>query len=101
MYLRAPDPAKEEGLKAWGFNPAAFAQPDVLVWPENRDSLAVFSAMRHQWTHGMAGPVGLSHAGLPEVWRRLKVPADRRDEIFFDLLQMQDAALAAMHEDPT
>lgn len=68
------------------------------VWPDNRQSLVVFLAMRHQWTHGPAGPVGMSHAGLPEVWQRLAVPEADRNDIFMDLLLMQDAALAAMHE---
>lgn len=98
MYATAPSEAKQAALKAWGFDPAAFEPDEVVVWPDNRQSVQAFSALRHQWSHGMNGPTGISHAALPELWRRLKVPAGRRDEIFFDLLLMQDAALTAMHE---
>lgn len=47
----------------------------------------------------MSGPTGLDLASLPEVWRRMRILRDERDDIFQDLLLMQDAALAAMHED--
>lgn len=99
MYLRTPSQAKQDALQAWGFDPAQLEPDTVPVWPDNRQAVQVFGALRHQWAYGMNGPTGISHAALPEAWRRLKVPAGRRDEIFFDLLLMQDAALAAMHED--
>lgn len=99
MYLRPPSQAQQAALKAWGFDAQDFESDVVLVWPENRQAVHAFSALRHQWTHGMAGPTGIPHAALPELWRRLKVPAARRDDVFQDLLVMQDAALTAMHED--
>ena len=55
--------------------------------------------MRTQWRVGMNGPTGLDYSALPECWRRCGIkPADRH-ETFASLQIMEQAALAAMHED--
>jgi len=73
--------------------------PPVKVWPDNRLAVMVMLAMRTQWHVGFSGRTGLVYASLAEVWERLKVPEDKRDEVFFDLQIMEGAALAAMYED--
>jgi hypothetical protein len=70
----------------------------VLVWPENKQSVAVFLSMRTQWFQSMGGPTGLNYASLNELWRRLKVPESDRDAIFQDLLVLEDAAMSEMHK---
>jgi len=35
---------------------------------------------------------------LPELWRRLKVPVSKRDDVFNDIRIMESAALAQMNE---
>ena len=71
----------------------------VGIWPENRLSVEVFLSMRTQWRTGMNGPTGFDY-GLPlsRVLRHLRVPADRRDEVFSDLQLMESAALSAIYE---
>lgn len=96
MYARLP--SKEEAA-ALGLTPSAFEGPAVLVWPENRQTVRVFLAMRTQWTYGQNGPVGLNYSSLPEVWRRLHVPPAERDDVFNGLQIMEHAALAATYED--
>lgn len=61
--------------------------------------MQVFAAMRTQWRVGMSGPTGLDYAALPEVWRRCQVAPHQRNEVFLDLQVLEQAALAAMHED--
>ena len=68
------------------------------VWPDNRQAVNVFLAMRTQWNCGAGGAVGLMYSSLPEVWRRLKVPHADRDEIFTSLRALEAAALDAMRE---
>lgn len=73
--------------------------PAVPVWPENRQAVIVFVAMRTQWRVGPAGATGLDYSVLPEVWRRTKTaPADRND-VFASLQVLEGAALGAMYQD--
>ena len=96
MYARLPT---IEEAAAIGLTPSAFEGPAVPIWPENRQTVCVFLAMRTQWTYGPGGPVGLNYAALPEVWRRLRVPPAERDDVFNGLQIMERAALAATYED--
>jgi hypothetical protein len=74
------------------------AQKPVLVWPDNRQAVLVFRAMRTQWrTAGMGGFLGLDYGVLPEMWRRLHIQPKDRDRIFGDLQVMEDAALEVIH----
>lgn len=70
----------------------------MLVWPENRQSVLLFNAMRTQWRAAMGGYTGLDYGVLPEVWRRLKVPPADRDSMFADLQVLEDAALEEMRK---
>lgn len=72
---------------------------DVIAWPENVDAYVVFRAMDTQWNHGFRGPTGLKYEVLPEVWRRTKVPADRRDDVFVSLQILESVALQEMRKD--
>jgi hypothetical protein len=92
------DDAEAKRLEAWGFRREHFDEPPLPVWPDNRQTVALFLAMRTQWHVGMSGATGLIYAALPELWRRLKVPPAERDGCFFDLQIMEHAALAAMHD---
>ena len=46
----------------------------------------------------MSGATGLDYNALKEVWQRLKIPLDRRDELFQDLRIMESAALQTMRK---
>lgn len=61
--------------------------------------MALLLAMRTQWRFGMSGATGMDYSVLPEMWRRMRVPVDERDQVFSDLQVMEAAALAAMHEE--
>jgi len=72
--------------------------PPVELWPDNAQSVNVFMAMSTQWRMGPIGPSGLDYNVLPEVWRRLKVAPVDRDQVFQDLMAMEDEALRVMRE---
>ena len=71
----------------------------VLCWPENVQPTVVMMTLGTQWRTAAAGFTGLDYGVLPEIWRRLKVPPQDRDAVFFDLQVIERAALAAMHEE--
>lgn len=72
--------------------------PPVELWPDNVVPVNVFTAMSTQWLSGPAGLIGLNYASLGEVWRRLKVPPDKRDDVFDDLRVMERTAILKMRE---
>ena len=72
--------------------------PPFELWPDNAVAVNVFTAMSTQWNVGPGGAIGFLYASLPEVWRRLKVPIDKRDAVFDDLRVMEAEALRMMSE---
>jgi hypothetical protein len=72
------------------------SEPPFEVWPDNVEAVNVFVAMGSQWRAGVNGATGLDYGALPEVWRRVRVPPARRDEVFDDLRTLEDAALSFM-----
>lgn len=79
-----------------GLAPEDFAQDEIGVWPDNVQSVWVFVTMKTQWRAVPGGAYGLDFNVLPEIWRRLKIPREKRDDIFADLLVMESAALEEM-----
>jgi hypothetical protein len=77
---------------------ADFANEVVEIWPENYESFLVFTSMSTQWRVGMNGATGLDYNVLSEIWKRLKIPMDKRDDIFQDLRVMESKALETMRK---
>lgn len=100
LYGRGPDKKEVAAVLSWGLRAEDIDLGDtpVPVWPENVTAVRVFLAMDTQWSIGMGGASGLNYAALSEVWRRLKVPPDERDEAFDGLRVLEKAALAQMHK---
>jgi hypothetical protein len=70
------------------------------VWRENWPIVELFLAMSTQWlwTGGMEPRrCGLNYAALPFVYEGLRVPRQRRAELFQGLQVMEVAALEALH----
>lgn len=107
MYLPAGYKLKrEKELASYGVRPedfdsddeGSFGMIDCIIWPENWPSYLVFSNMGSQWRIGMNGASGLDYNVLSEIWRRLKVPFNTRDDIFQDIRLMESTALEQMRE---
>lgn len=87
----------EEDLKSCEVEDGA-----VEVWPDTVPAFVVFNALLNRWmTAGIDGDgriirTGLDLSSLPEIWRRRKIPPAQRDDVFDDLLIMEDAALEQM-----
>ena len=89
-------PSAEE-LAAFGAQPEDVAG-DLEVWFENADAVAVFAKVRTQWRHGFNGITGLIYDEVWRMIRRLRVPLERRDEVFADVQVMERAVLEMAKE---
>lgn len=75
------------------------ASEPVVVWPENRESVQVFLAMRHQWrVGGMGSYTGMDFGQLDRFLRSLRIRRRNHKRVFMDLLILEDAALAEIHK---
>lgn len=89
-------PKYDKSLAAFGFKESDFSGDKVNLWPEHADAYHVFASMSTQWQVGYSGRVGLCYGSLSELWRRLKIPHEKRDDIF-DCIQVME--MAVLEED--
>ena len=71
---------------------------DIEIWPDQEQTVAVFSAMMTQWRFGPAGATGLDYTALPIVLRLREVPRAERQEIFDGIQTMEPAALNGLRD---
>ena len=64
------------------------------MWPDNIDSVNVFSAMSTQWEVGPGGVIGLRYEALPAIKEALRIGRRKWAQVFQDLMVMEDEALA-------
>ena len=96
MYRPPPD---EKKVGAFGFKASDFNSKVILVWPENRASVATFREMRNRWNVSMAGRESLDLSQLQYIWPLVRVRRRDRKRVVHDLMVMEDAALEAMRKD--
>lgn len=73
-------------------------EPPYKMLPDCWDALRVFTCMATQWrfvSAGMAGAfqTGLDYGSLPAVFDVLGIKQDEREQVFYDLQVMEEAAL--------
>ena len=85
-------PKYDATMAAFGFEASDFSGDNVNLWPDHVDAYHVFSAMSTQWQVGYSGRVGLRYEVLSELWRRLKISPEKRDEVF-ECLQVMEGAI--------
>lgn len=73
-------------------------EDDILLWPDNWLAFQVFRAMGTQWRVAM-GATGLDYNVLPMVMRAAGVRRRDRDEVFWMVRAMEEAALLQMADD--
>lgn len=96
MY--APKADADEAA-AFGFTIEDLEDYPLEVWPDNLAAVNVFDAMSTQWRMGFNGPIGLDYGVLREIWQRLKIKSEDRDNVFADLRVMENAALEQMRRE--
>lgn len=71
----------------------------IEVWPDTRQAVLMFIALRTQWRMGPVGPVGLDYACLPAAFHLRGIPRNERADLFDDLRVMEDEALRLFAEE--
>ena len=74
-----------------------------IIWPENEQTWQVFCALSHCWRiDGMSGQChGLDRPAIESTLRLMKIKRKKHQEIFLNLLAMEEAALSGLNRPPT
>ena len=83
-------------MAAAGFAPEDFEVDVVEVWPEHWDAVRFFLRLPTQWRYGMNGRTGLDYTAVLAMLREMRLPRDKREEIFAGVQVMEIAALEEM-----
>ena len=83
-------------MAAAGFAPEDFEADIVEVWPEHWDAVRFFLRLPTQWRYGMSGRTGLDYTAVMAMLREMRLPRDKREEIFAGVQVMEIAALEEM-----
>ncbi len=85
-------------MASWGFLPGDFETDPVEVWPEHVQALHLFQRLQTQWRIGMSGPVGLNYPSVYPLIDRATKTGEEWDLLFWEVQQIEFAALAEMHD---
>ncbi len=91
MYAAEDDAAE---LAAFGFLPDDYADETLEIWPENEESISLFSTLSTQWRVGMSGPTGLDYTAVFARMDRLKFDDEKYERLFQDIRVIEGEALS-------
>lgn len=83
-------------MAAAGFSPEDYDHDVIEVWPEHWDAVHFFLRLPTQWRYGMNGRTGLDYTAVLAMLREMRLPRDKREEIFAGVQVMEIAALEEM-----
>lgn len=95
MYARLPS---QQELDAMGFTLEDYETDPVEIWPENQESISLFSRVSTQWRVGMNGPTGLDYMPLFHQMDRMGLTPDRYDQMLDDIRVIEAEALTLMNK---
>jgi hypothetical protein len=75
-----------------------FGCADDGIFPDNMQTVKVFSDMLTQWRVGPGGIVGLDYGVIPIIFRIRKIRREDREEIFDGLTVMERAAMDSIRQ---
>lgn len=75
-----------------------FSHANDGVYPDNMETVKVFTDLLTQWRVGPGGLVGLDYGAIPVVFRIRKVKPVDREHVFDGLRIMERAALRAIRD---
>ena len=90
MYAAEDDPTE---LAAFGFLPDDYAEKTLELWPENEESISLFSSVSTQWRTGMSGPTGLDYNVLFTRMERMHLDDQAHERLFQDIRVIESEAL--------
>jgi hypothetical protein len=75
------------------------ASQTVEVWPENWQTVNLFTQVATQWRVGMGGPIGLDYNVLFRLLDMADLSKEDWEQSFEEVRVMEAAALEAMRQD--
>jgi hypothetical protein len=82
---------------AAGLRPEDFGDTSFALWPENEESILLFSSVSTQWRTGMCGPTGLDYNVLFTRMERMKLDDQRHERLFQDIRVIEAEALTILN----
>ena len=77
--------------------PEDFVAESLEIWPENEESIALFSSLSTQWRMGFSGPTGLDYNVLFSRLAMLNVDEQTHERLFQDVRVIESEALALLN----
>ena len=75
-----------------------YGETETDIYPDNAQTVAIFSDMLTQWRAGASGAIGLDYNVLPILFKLRRVKKKKREWIFDGVQIMERAALSKMRE---
>lgn len=75
-----------------------FAHESFDLWPENEESISLFSSVSTQWRMGMGGPTGLDYNVLFARMDRMKLDDQAYEHLFQDIRVIESEALSILNK---
>ena len=67
------------------------------MWPENAESISLFSSVSTQWRVGMGGPTGLDYVALFARMARMNLDDQTHERLFQDIRVIEAEALTILN----
>ena len=80
-------------MLAAGLRPEDFDNEAFEIWPENEESIALFSSLSTQWRMGFSGPIGLDYNVLFMRLDRMKLSDEKHEQLFHEVRVIESEAL--------
>lgn len=84
-------------MVAAGLRPEDFQEEAFEIWPENQESIALFSSLSTQWRMGYSGPTGLDYNVLFARMDRLNLDGEKYEQMFQDIRVIESEALQLLN----
>ena len=83
---------------AAGLRPEDFDEDAFAIWPENQESIALFSSLSTQWRMGgMGGPTGFDYNVLFARMAQLGLTGADHERLFQDIRVIESEALQLLN----
>jgi hypothetical protein len=77
--------------------PEDFDDESFEIWPENEESISLFSSVSTQWRMGAGGPTGLDYVALFGRMDRMKLDDQTHERLFQDIRVIESEALSILN----
>lgn len=84
-------------MLAAGLLPEDFDNESFEIWPENDESISLFSSVSTQWRMGAGGPTGLDYVALFARMDRMKLDDKTHERLFQDIRVIESEALSILN----